>query len=98
VTCYPRIQVTVDKGTIQADGVDAALVTATVEATSTAPIAFYVDGQEVGQAKPVDGRAELEFVAQDPGRYFIEAQSLEPGPPGFSLKYGRRGLEVEAVI
>jgi len=97
VVCHPLIQVSVDKRSIQANGVDAAVVTAQVEAGSTAPIVWYVDGLEVGRSTPIDGRAELEFVAQDPGHYVVEAESLEPGPPGFPLKYGRRGIAVEVV-
>jgi hypothetical protein len=99
IRTYARIAVTADKDRIQADGVDKATITAEVPDPANAdPIRFFVDGQEVGQAVPVDGRAVLEFTAADPGRYRIEAESLAPGPPGFDLKFGRNGLRVEAVV
>jgi len=99
VVCYPRIQVTTDKDRIQADGVDSATITAEVsDPANTDPIRFFVDGQEVGRAAPVNGQAVLDFTAEDPGHYFIEAESLTPGPPDFDLKFGRNGLKVEAVI
>lgn len=98
VETYPRIIVTSDVVQITADGLDKALITADVQDdNNTDLIEFFIDGESVGSVGAVEGVAALEFSAESPGQYVIEALSKTPGPPGFEYKYGRNSIIVEAI-
>lgn len=91
VIVYKRLIVTVDKQQINADGVDTATITATVDdPTSTENIEFYDStGTLIQMIACVNGQAQMSVTATVPGDIVVVAKSI--------TKYGQNQVLVKAV-
>lgn len=82
---YPRLIVTQDKSTIQADGVDTA--TLTVNTAGNEVVTFRVDGMDYLQ-NPTDGACSFSINSDLPGTIQVEI---------ITEKYGRSTIKIEVI-